>query len=193
MDRVIGLEIGADDYLPKPFEPRELLARIRAILRRRTVRARRPSPTYCALARWRSTAMRAASRWRARPDLTSYQFDLLVALAERAGRVLTRDQIMEAVRGASWRPSTAPSTCTWAASAPPSSKTPEPAPHSPRVRGVGVFAKQQEDPPCIANPMFLKGSWPEPPLEALHSRTQARTPTVCKSPNSCNAPIEGEH
>ena len=78
MDRVIGLEMGADDYLPKPFEPRELLARIRAILRRRGSEGA-PASQPC--------------------ELTSYQFDLLVALAERAGRVLTRDQIMEAVRG----------------------------------------------------------------------------------------------
>jgi len=99
MDRIIGLEIGADDYLPKPFEPRELLARIRAILRRRvegapqvekqlrfgTLEIDRDARTVC-------VADQTC-------DLTSYQFDLLVALAERAGRVLTRDQIMEAVRG----------------------------------------------------------------------------------------------
>ena len=100
MDRIIGLEIGADDYLPKPFEPRELLARIRAILRRKSSDG--PAPT--------TTAMRFGSLEIDRDartvtvagdvcDLTSYQFDLLVALAERAGRVLTRDQIMEAVRG----------------------------------------------------------------------------------------------
>jgi two-component system phosphate regulon response regulator OmpR len=59
MDRIIGLELGADDYLPKPFEPRELLARIRAVLRRRPG-ARQPSrPVACASARWRSTATRA--------------------------------------------------------------------------------------------------------------------------------------
>ena len=99
MDRIIGLELGADDYLPKPFEPRELLARIRAILRRRTEGAQ---PLAQALrfgtleidrdARTVSVAGQPC-------ELTSYQFDLLVAMAERAGRVLTRDQIMEAVRG----------------------------------------------------------------------------------------------
>ena len=57
MDRVVGLEMGADDYLPKPFEPRELLARLRAILRRRRGSAR----ACCASAGWRSTAMRARS------------------------------------------------------------------------------------------------------------------------------------
>ena len=99
MDRSIGLEIGADDYLPKPFEPRELLARIRAILRRK---GEAPATNAKALrfgtleidrdARTVTVAGTAC-------ELTSYQFDLLVALAERAGRVLTRDQIMEAVRG----------------------------------------------------------------------------------------------
>ena len=101
MDRVIGLEVGADDYLPKPFEPRELLARIRAILRRRTDGGGAAAATQVLRfgtleidrdARTVTVAGQAA-------DLTSYQFDLLVALAERAGRVLTRDQIMEAVRG----------------------------------------------------------------------------------------------
>ena len=101
MDRIIGLELGADDYLPKPFEPRELLARIRAILRRRTDGGGAAAATQVLRfgtleidrdARTVTVAGQAA-------DLTSYQFDLLVALAERAGRVLSRDQIMEAVRG----------------------------------------------------------------------------------------------
>ena len=104
MDRIIGLELGADDYLPKPFEPRELLARIRAVLRRRndtaTTGAATPSK---ALLRFGSLEIdrdaRAVSVNGEPCDLTSYQFDLLIALAERAGRVLTRDQIMEAVRG----------------------------------------------------------------------------------------------
>lgn len=103
MDRVIGLEMGADDYLPKPFEPRELLARIRAILRRRgsegAPAASQPIPAL----RFGSLEIDRDARTvtvTGQPcELTSYQFDLLVALAERAGRVLTRDQIMEAVRG----------------------------------------------------------------------------------------------
>ena len=99
MDRIIGLEIGADDYLPKPFEPRELLARIRAVLRRRgeglpqvNKQLRFGTLEIDRDARTVNVAGQVC-------DLTSYQFDLLVALAERAGRVLTRDQIMEAVRG----------------------------------------------------------------------------------------------
>ena len=99
MDRVIGLEIGADDYLPKPFEPRELLARIRAILRRRET----GTPPATQTLRFGSLEIdrdaRTVSVNGQLADLTSYQFDLLVTIAERAGRVLTRDQIMEAVRG----------------------------------------------------------------------------------------------
>jgi DNA-binding response OmpR family regulator len=99
MDRIVGLEIGADDYLPKPFEPRELLARIRAILRRRSEGAAPPAK----LLRFGTLEIDRDARMVAvggQPcELTSYQFDLLIALAERAGRVLTRDQIMEAVRG----------------------------------------------------------------------------------------------
>ena len=100
MDRIIGLEMGADDYLPKPFEPRELLARIRAVLRRKG----EPAATAATQAlRFGSLEIdrdaRSVSVAGQPAELTSYQFDLLVALAERAGRVLTRDQIMEAVRG----------------------------------------------------------------------------------------------
>ena len=99
MDRIIGLEMGADDYLPKPFEPRELLARIRAVLRRKV-----EAPAAAQnLLRFGSLEIDRDARTvqvnDAPCELTSYQFDLLVALAERAGRVLTRDQIMEAVRG----------------------------------------------------------------------------------------------
>ena len=101
MDRIVGLEIGADDYLPKPFEPRELLARIRAVLRRGSD-ASSSSALQKAL-RFGSLEIDRDARMvtvAGKPcELTSYQFDLLVALAERAGRVLTRDQIMEAVRG----------------------------------------------------------------------------------------------
>ena len=99
MDRVVGLEIGADDYLPKPFEPRELLARIRAVLRRHLGGA---APEH-KLMRFGALEIdrdaRVVSVAGQPAELTSYQFDLLVTLAERAGRVLTRDQIMEAVRG----------------------------------------------------------------------------------------------
>lgn len=101
MDRIVGLELGADDYLPKPFEPRELLARIRAVLRRGTEAA--ANHDVYKMIRFGSLEIdrgaRSVTVAGKACELTSYQFDLLVALAERAGRVLTRDQIMEAVRG----------------------------------------------------------------------------------------------
>ncbi len=99
MDRIIGLEIGADDYLPKPFEPRELLARVRAVLRRRTEGAAPVTPQLSFGSMEIDRDARTVTVAGVVCDLTSYQFDLLAAMAERAGRVLTRDQIMEAVRG----------------------------------------------------------------------------------------------
>ncbi len=97
MDRVVGLEVGADDYLPKPFEPRELLARLRAILRRRD-----PARSSNVLRFGRLEIDRDARRVRvdgAERSLTGHQFALLVALAERAGRVLSRDTLMDLVKG----------------------------------------------------------------------------------------------
>ena len=104
MDRIVGLEIGADDYLPKPFEPRELLARIRAVLRRGAAVALDNSQGQLhQVMRFGSLEIDRDARLvtvsGVARELTSYQFDLLVAMAERAGRVLSRDQIMEAVRG----------------------------------------------------------------------------------------------
>lgn len=103
MDRIIGLELGADDYLPKPFEPRELLARVRAVLRRRAEGGGNGGSRATPVMRFGSLEIDRDARTVTVADhaaeLTSYQFDLLVAMAERAGRVLTRDQIMEAVRG----------------------------------------------------------------------------------------------
>ncbi|MFM2317607.1 MAG: hypothetical protein RLZZ215_228 [Pseudomonadota bacterium] len=97
-DRIIGLEMGADDYLPKPFEPRELRARIKAILRR----GLRESTNQQVLRFGRLEIDREAREVRVDGygcELTSYQFDLLVAMAERAGRVLSREQLMDMVKG----------------------------------------------------------------------------------------------
>jgi two-component system, OmpR family, phosphate regulon response regulator OmpR len=104
LDRIVGLELGADDYLPKPFNPRELLARLGAILRR----ARGPvaegteSPP---LRFGRLELDRAGREVRVdgqRRELTGRQFDMLILLAERAGRVQSREQIMEALKGEEW-------------------------------------------------------------------------------------------
>jgi two-component system, OmpR family, phosphate regulon response regulator OmpR len=97
-DRIVGLELGADDYLPKPFNPRELLARLRAILRRRAAGPERRAVLRFGRLEIDREARRVRLDGRDRP-LTSHQFDLLVTLAESPGRVLSRDSLMERVRG----------------------------------------------------------------------------------------------
>jgi two-component system, OmpR family, phosphate regulon response regulator OmpR len=98
VDRIVGLELGADDYLPKPFEPRELVARLRAIMRRR-VRGTTDEKSLRFGRLELDTAARAV-RLDGKPcELTGYQFDLLVALAKNAGRVLSREVLMDLVKG----------------------------------------------------------------------------------------------
>ena len=103
-DRIIGLELGADDYLPKPFNPRELLARIRAVLRRVGDSAERraePAARTITFAGW---TLEPARRRLLNPEgvevaLTGGEYDLLQALVERPNRVLTRDMLLDLLRG----------------------------------------------------------------------------------------------
>eukprot|EP01038_Epipyxis_sp_PR26KG_P000846 gene846-1191_t len=99
-DRIVGLELGADDYMPKPFSPRELLARLKAILRRSQASNQQAQSE---MLRFGNLEIDLGSR-SVRVDnkdyiLTSYQFDILVALARNAGRVLSRDQLMDLAKG----------------------------------------------------------------------------------------------
>lgn len=96
-DRIVGLELGADDYLPKPFNPRELLARLKAILRRRGAADNHRVLRFGRLEI--DPGSRAVRIDGAERPMTSHQFDLLVALAENAGRTLSREQLMDMVKG----------------------------------------------------------------------------------------------
>jgi len=101
MDRIVGLEIGADDYLPKPYSPRELLARLRAILRRGQQRYDGQGKEK--IFRFGSLEINRAAHLATLAgeplQLTAYQFDLLCLLAEHAGHVMSRDQIMDGLKG----------------------------------------------------------------------------------------------
>ncbi len=103
-DRIIGLELGADDYLPKPFNPRELLARVRAVLRRTSERAERRVESSPRGLRFGGWLLEPARRRLLNPDgaevvLTGGEYDLLVAMLDRANRVLTRDMLLDLLRG----------------------------------------------------------------------------------------------
>ena len=97
MDRVVGLEVGADDYVPKPFSPRELVARIRAVLRR----TRRDSTATIMRVGNLEIDLEGRNVYKngSSVELTSRQFDLFKILVERKGRVQSRDQLMQALSG----------------------------------------------------------------------------------------------
>ncbi|MEO8247962.1 MAG: response regulator transcription factor [Burkholderiales bacterium] len=99
MDRVVGLELGADDYLPKPFEPRELVARLQTVLRRQ----RKPDPASAALLNFDGLAIdldrRTVEVNGATVELTGTEFDLLAALAREPGKVFNRDDLLTRLRG----------------------------------------------------------------------------------------------
>lgn len=101
MDRIVGLEIGADDYLPKPFEPRELVARIQAVLRR-GFPAAEASETLRAGELEVSADTHSARHHGVELDLTAAEFELLHLLVRNRGRVLSRDRIMDETRGIDW-------------------------------------------------------------------------------------------
>lgn len=103
-DRIVGLELGADDYLAKPFNPRELLARIRAVLRRAGEPAPRRETAGAVALSFAGWTLEPARRRLLNPDgvevaLTGGEYDLLLALIERANRVLTRDMLLDLLRG----------------------------------------------------------------------------------------------
>jgi two-component system OmpR family response regulator len=104
LDRIIGIEMGADDYLSKPFNPRELLARIRAVLRRTSLAV--SSEAGARLMTFDDWQLNCVARTLTNPGgslvaLTSAEFDLLQALCERAGRTLSRDQLVDITQGRS--------------------------------------------------------------------------------------------
>ena len=105
LDRILGLEIGADDYLPKPFNPKELAARIRAVLRRATPDPRRAARTPIVVGDLEMDAGARTARLGPRPvDLTTVEFDLLETLAVEAGQAISRESLVHRVLGREFSP-----------------------------------------------------------------------------------------
>jgi len=105
MDRVVGLELGADDYLPKPFEPRELVARLQTVLRRRKPNGNSHAVSMSAAPTLRfdgldiDTARRSVTRAGEVVELTGTEYELLLLLAREPGKVYSRDDILNQLRG----------------------------------------------------------------------------------------------
>ena len=103
MDRIVGLELGADDYVPKPFEPRELVARLQTVLRRRVARPVQSAALGDQALQFDGLSIDAASRSVTRQgeaiNLTSTEFDLLLMLAREPGKIFSRDDILNQLRG----------------------------------------------------------------------------------------------
>lgn len=109
IDKVVGLELGADDYVTKPFEPRELLARIRTVLRRTTRQADPAAMGAGPIAEFGGWRLDLARHELFAPEgepvkLTGHEFQILAALVSRPGRVLSRDQILDIVANRQWTP-----------------------------------------------------------------------------------------
>ena len=106
VDRIVGLEIGADDYLPKPFNPREMVARIRAILRRTTsAKGEAPVPDVLRVGDVELDPATRTVLHRGKPvELTSVEFSLLQVLLREAGRVVTREALVDEVLGRKFSP-----------------------------------------------------------------------------------------
>ncbi len=102
VDKIVGLEVGADDYLAKPFNPRELLARIRAVLRRAGARPPAGTPRFRSGGLEIDFDARAVTVDGRSAFLTGYEFQLLAVLARAAGRVLSREQLLDALKGESY-------------------------------------------------------------------------------------------
>ena len=102
VDKIVGLELGADDYLAKPFNPRELLARVRALLRRAQPVPETSAASFASGGLRIDFAAREVLVEGVRQTLTSFEFELLATLARAAGRVLSREQLLDALRGESF-------------------------------------------------------------------------------------------
>lgn len=104
-DRIVGLELGADDYVPKPFNPRELLARMRAVHRRTQPRAATPSERIAVGSLEVDVPAHRVTLAGADVQLTSFEFRVLAALARRAGETVAREELARAVKGGEYDPS----------------------------------------------------------------------------------------